>query len=487
MIRPLIAVLLLGMTAIFGWVIWLGQPDFPLDDAYIVQHAVNGIWYGSEIRFAEALPIHGATSPIHVLLILLLSALVPTAWAQLLVAGAAFLLYLTGVSCLAHRYGLSGVLRLTVAGLASIAGLGIYQFANGLETGLAMGLVIWALIIFHDPLPVRNWHAALLGLLPFVRPELGALSLLILLRALWFIRQAGTSASLPVSLALWSGLGAAVPIIFLLVNGGSIIPNTTSAKVYFFAEGCHPFIDKLRFSSLAMLLFLQGLGLASAGVLGLLNRRLRFVALSFTAIFLLAYILRFPGALFHNGFRYAYLLVPLVMAGWIALLALESRGVRLISRTGLVAATLWSVTQLPDTFARLRGEIEITRIERAGISAWIEQNVPADTPILVHDAGYISLHGRQPLIDLVGLKTPSSVPAHVHFTWGACARHPGAIDQIARHSGARYFVVLDEWDRIFMLTASLKAAGWAVERADVGRARSSYKIYRIIPPREAQF
>jgi hypothetical protein len=102
--------------------------------------------------------------------------------------------------------------------------------------------------------------------------------------------------------------------------------------------------------------------------------------------------------------------------------------------------------------------------------------------IMVHDAGYISLRGSQPLIDLVGLKSPSSVEAHRRYTWTACRRDPRALDVIARASEAKYLVVLDDWDRIFELSAGLRRAGWSVLRADRERGATRYTVYRIAHP-----
>jgi len=126
--------------------------------------------------------------------------------------------------------------------------------------------------------------------------------------------------------------------------------------------------------------------------------------------------------------------------------------------------------------------IEFARIELAGVSDWVATHVPADAVVMVHDAGYISLQGRQPLVDLVGLKTPASVEAHRRFTWSQCRRDPRAMDAIARASGARYLVVLDDWDRIFELSAGLRQAGWSVLRADGERGATQYSVYRIAQP-----
>jgi uncharacterized membrane protein len=56
----------------------------------------------------------------------------------------------------------------------------------------------------------------------------------------------------------------------------------------------------------------------AVGFAGLSTAPLRGLILSFIAAFFLAYALKLPGALTHNGFRYPYLLMPYLMAGWMS-------------------------------------------------------------------------------------------------------------------------------------------------------------------------
>lgn len=479
--QPVAWVLLAGLAVVVLWFIRLGQPDFPLDDAYIVQHSVDGLLHGGETRFAEATPIHGVTSPVHFLLMSVLGVLMPVAWGQMFIAGGATLLFIAGVFCLAHREGMTTLDSSMLTALSVLAGLSLFHFMNGLETGLAMAAISWTLIAYHAPSPRRAWHGCLLGLLPFIRPELGALSLCLFVRELWALRQSAGSNSRLLPVIGWPLIGSLIPLTFLLLVGGILFSNTMSAKMYFYAEGCLPLALKLQVSEMAATQFLLGLGLAGIGFLGLAVSRYRALSLLFIAVVLIAYILNFPGALLYNGHRYLYLLTPFMVTGWAAFLAVQGRVPLLVARSVLVLAILWAGYSLPGTIAAYDGSISLTRIELAGVSRWIAENLKDDAVILVHDAGYISLHGRQPLVDLVGLKTPSSVAVHRDTTWARCARDPQAIDTIARNGGARYFVVLDDWDRSFTLTASLRATGWKVERADSERGDTLYKIYRITP------
>jgi hypothetical protein len=470
----------LGVLALLAsWLAWLGRPDFPLDDAYILQHAVERLLGGGENRFPGVSPVQGLTSPAHAMLVSLPALLMPAPWAQMLVALAACLAVLAGVYRLARDEGVARGDSVLLTALAPIAGLTLYHIPNGLETGLAMAAMLWTLVLYRTPVPRRRWHALLLGWLPFIRPEIGALALLVMGRALWRSRRAGAPAT---PLLLWPLLGALPPLLFLALAGGDLLPGTLLAKAYFFAEGCRPLAAKLWFAAQAITRFLDQLGLAGIGFLGLLVARQRGVLVAFLGGFLAAYVLYLPGALFHNWSRYLYLLIPLLIAGWIGLLAASGPALRIMARVGLALAVLTSAWTVPVALSTYAEGIRITRVELAGVSRWLARNANGNDPVLIHDAGYLSLLGRQPLVDLVGLKTPSSVAIHRDRTWAACGRDPRALDLIARRGGVRYAVFLTDWDRLFGLSDSLRATGWRVERADGERGDTRYKVYRLTAP-----
>jgi len=464
-----------------GWAAWLRQPDFPLDDSYIVQHAVDGLLHGGETRFVGSTPLEGVTSPAMLLPMAALGLLLPTPWAQLAVTALGAVLYLVGVYRLGAAAGLGDGWSLLLALLALLAGWSVFQLLNGLETGLAMAAVAWLLVWFRNAEPERRWHYALVGLLPFIRPELAALSMLVMLRASWSMRRRDWPRTLAIAVA-WMAAGAAPVILFLLANHAAVLPNTVSAKAFFFAEGCLPMHDRLARVRQFGGAFLDGLGLASLGFFALPLARAGSLGIAFIPIFLLAYTLRLPGALFHNEYRYLHVLLPFAMAGWTAFATRPGSADRLVSRPLLIAAVATSAFSVRHAWARYVERIEFARIELAGVSDWVATHVPADAVVMVHDAGYISLQGRQPLVDLVGLKTPASVEAHRRFTWSQCRRDPRALDAIARASGARYLVVLDAWDRIFELSAGLRQVGWSVHRADGERGATQYSVYRIAQP-----
>ena len=375
------------------WLVWLRHPDFPLDDPYIVQHSVDGLLHGGETRFVGSTPLQGATSPVLLLLITALAWAMPTAWAQAIVIAIAAALYLLGIFRLADDAGAGAPWAALLTLLALLAGNDLLQLLNGLETGLAMAAIIWAFIWFRDP-ELHPWQYALAGVLPFIRPELAVLSIALLARAVWSVRQRRPLLQRLMPMVAWAALGAAPLLTFLLANGSGVLPNTVSAKAYFFAEGCRPMVQRLLLTKQASGHFLQEIGLALLGFVALPLTRARWIGLLFIPSFLLAYMLRLPGALFHNFHRYLYILMPFAMVGWVAIVTIRDRLDRRIGRALLVVAAGVALVRADVAWRTYAYYVQFSRTELAGVSDWLDGHLAAGDTVLVHDAGYISLRGR---------------------------------------------------------------------------------------------
>jgi hypothetical protein len=116
-----------------------------MDDPYIIQHSIHGLFLGYEDRFIGGQPLDGITSPAFLLPIVLLSTILPSIWAHALINAAAAVLYIAGVFRFAISAGLPTIWAALIAALGTLAGLTLWQLFNGLETGLAMAAVIWTL------------------------------------------------------------------------------------------------------------------------------------------------------------------------------------------------------------------------------------------------------------------------------------------------------------------------------------------------------
>lgn len=476
-----LAVAALAAVAAVIWAVWLSSPVFPLDDAYIVQHSVDSLFNG-ETRYIGASPFDGITSKAHLLLIAALALVIPVPWAQLVVTAIGAILYVVGVYRLARAHGSSNLWAIALIALSVLTGLTLLHLLNGLETGLAMAATVWTFVWFQKPVPARSWHYGILGLLPFIRPELAALTLLVAARAFWHLYRNEKRFSDMARAACWIAAAALPFVVLSLLLAQSLLPGTATAKAYFFAQGCRPIDWKFFVVVLAALKFASGLGLAAVGLPALLFSPLRWIAFLFIAVFLAAYTVNLPGALFHNSFRYAYLLIPFAVEGWAALLACPGKVVQRPAQGLLLVGVAIAALNVTATWASYRDQIDFSREELAGVSDWVVANIPAEKSILVHDAGYISLRGKHRLVDLVGLKTPSSVEAHRRFTWETCTRDQRALDTIAAESGADFLVVFDHWDRSFEITSALRAAGWRLTRVDAERGKTAYSVFKLEKP-----
>lgn len=463
---------LLGLAA---WAIGVGFGDYPVDDAYAVEHAVAGILSGHESRFVGSTPWQGVTSPIYVASVALLSVLLPIPAAHWAVSALAVLSLAGGVYALCLRHAVNPWTAAAVVLFTLLAGTSLYQLANGLETGMAMAVVAWVLVAFDHDRP-RLWGYALAGAAPFVRPELAALAAICLAHAA-IARRPGWARGVAAAAAAF-----AVVVLALVALGGSGLPNTAAAKAHFFAEGCLPIAVKASIAAQAVAAFVGGLGLFSLGFLMAAAARLRVVIALFVAVFLLAYVVELPGALFHNSARYLYVLLPIAALGWAACLGHRVERVRYASAAAGVIGAAAILLSAGRAVGFYRGELQAFARDNAAAAEWVAANVPTDSVVMVHDAGRISLAGAQPLVDLVGLKSPRSADVHRRTTYAQCRRVPEAISEIAAAAGASYVVVFSGWDGIFRLIESLRATGWAVERVDTQRGESPYKVYRILRP-----
>ena len=438
----------------------VGSPVFPMDDAYITLHNAQVLHWGHDPNYFGTPALAGATSAVHLALVaLLMFALSPPValWAALWLATLAYAL---GLVRLARVHGGSPA----QASLLALVGLGAgqvpHQLMNGLETGLVLAAATWALVLASEPERAgpgddgrpahrRVWLPCLCGVLPFIRPDLLPLSLGLLgLLAGRHVRAAGSwrGAVRPVLGDLGLAVLCAAPwALWYGVSLGTPYPGTVEAKRLFFAQDgwAAPLKAQIVWGHLAQ--FAGDLGLVTLGALLLGRTAVGRVGLLFALALVAAYCLRFPDALgFYEG-RYLYSLLPLVLYGaasaWRA--GPQGPGLRAAVTGLLVAALAQSYWRAPDFWARHQSYCGFTRHDLAGTAAWCNAHLPPGSTLLIHDAGYIAYGTRFRLVDLVGLKTPSSVAAHralTHPSGGAL--RGAAVSRIARAGHADYLLVL---------------------------------------------
>ena len=335
--------------------------------------------------------------------------------------------------------------------------------------------------------PAPTWRLPLLcGLMPFVRPELAALSALLMIRQTWVHwAQTGTDKVRTFTAVVRDGvlaiLAAAPWLVWSWFDTGHLLPATISAKSAFFAEGGLPWWRKLRLmaSAINVMTFVP----AVLGFLFLRRSSIALVVWGFLGAFMAAYYVQLPAALHHNYFRYLHILAPLSVFG---LLMATCDGNRVRGHIPLAVASLLTAVTLPFSWGAYKTELDYTRRESVGMADWVNENLSPDARILIHDAGYIAFATPFQLIDMVGLKTPSSIPYHQR--WAAPTNGAGrgeAIHQIALSSNPTHAVILLNDANNFWGAAAnaLRQRGWLLEAIrPAPQVVEGFAVFRLTAP-----
>lgn len=456
------------------------EPIFPVDDAYITEHNATALLHGHDTQFPESTPLHGATSVLHTVLVAAFAMLLSPDWALYVATWFAIGLYAWGVLELCKSLECDAFRGFLVVATTACFGRSVHQLTNGLETGLTMASIAWTLALEtrKDALE-RGTGPALMGALPFVRPELVAFGGLCLLmrtvRRFVGARRTVLSGLLRDARYFLSVLAPLMAVLSAVT--GSVVPSTVEAKKMFFAEGCWDSARKREMVVTSFTNFCRDAG-PMAWLLPLLLTSFNgVVCAGFAAVLVFAYFHSFPGALAHYEGRYLYVLAPMAI---FALAYVMSARLRIV-RWAAGAFALWcirdAVIHYDERSGVRSGMRDFTAAELEKPAAWVREHLSDQDVLMVHDAGYISAKTDAHLVDLVGLKTPSSVSFHETLTWPTCGHKRGAaIYAIARDHAISHLLVLDVWDRIFNIVGALRVRGWNVE--EVG-PDGAYSIYRV--------
>lgn len=488
------AVTLLVLLAALLHRVLLGSPVFPMDDAYITLHNAQVLHWGHDPNYLGTPALAGATSAVHLALVaFLMFALSPpmALWTSLWLATLAYAL---GLVRLARVHGATTPQALLLACVGVAAGQVPHQLTNGLETGLMLAALTWALVLASEPEPAapedaarrRLWLAALCGLLPFIRPDLLVFSLgLLTFQTARRVRAATSwrAAVRPILTDLGVACLSAAPwALWYWLALGTPYPGTVEAKRFFFAQDLLPAHVKVSLGAQGLALFVGDLGLLIFYGFLLGRTGLGRILLLAAAVLIAAYIVRFPASLSGYEGRYLYPLLPLLLYSAAAAFG-AGPTVRRAATVILVLCLLQSGWRAPGFWAQHQGYCGFTRYHLVGTAAWCNAHLPPGSTVLVHDAGYIAYATRFPLVDLVGLKTPSCIAVHRALTHPSSGALRGeAVSRIAEGSHADYLIVLEGWERIYGLASGLRAQGWDVHLIN---DQYAYHVYALHPPKAA--
>jgi hypothetical protein len=455
-----------GVASLLGLLLYW-PVVFPLDDAYITLHNARVLLTGGDENY-DVPALVGATSAVHLVLVAGLGLFLDLPLASFLLNALAAIAYAVGLARLAlwaqsSRWVASGII-----GLGLLAADAPYHLFNGLETGLAMAAVVWGVILALSGsqiiLPV------LCGLMPFIRPELAALAGSLLVWQAWSDRNSPVSILKKAALA---ALAASPWVIWYWTTTGHWIPLTASAKQAFFAQQGYP----LRFKMWVVLITISGSGLGFLFVALIFVRRSPLVVPVFVFIgaTLAAFVATFPGGLTHNHFRYLYPLLPTALMG----LALAAKGDKVVAWGVGTLCSLYVAIGI-GTWPHVIAGRHLTK-ELDNVAQWSREHLPPDARVLVHDAGYFAWATSLVLVDVVGLKTPSSIEDHRRWTMPSTGRNRHeAVHAIAYRSRVTHAVILNAefWGD---LANNLRQHGWTL-RPIREPAAAGYVVYAISPP-----
>jgi hypothetical protein len=458
------------------WTAVLGRPDFPLDDAYITLHNAQVLLDGVDPNYGVS-PLVGATSSVHVLIVAFFASVIGLPWGGAVVAWLGIAFYVSGILFVAQRCTLSSLETAGLLVAGTCGGMSAYHLLNGLETGLAMAAVVWALALSAGP-PSR-WLPVLLGTMPFLRPELALLSGALFLRQIQTRWRYGSTEAITgdaVVLAL-----AATPWLgWSWTETGALVTQTAATKRAFFAQAALPLLAKIVLTFRILADAAWHVGPLAFGLLALGAAPAGRAAQFFIVTMLVVFGMVLPGGLDHNLGRYLYVLIPMAIVGLAHLRTDPAYNDRRWPAALIVSAGLYAIVTAPMHLQTYFDSIAFTRTERATVADWVRDNVPDDTCVAVHDAGYLAFATGHRLIDIVGLKTPGSVRAHEALTAPSAGADRGrALAQIVTESRCDHLVVYRLWDEIFAISAGLRAAGMDVTAV---RSDGEYIVFRVQPP-----
>lgn len=446
---------------------------FPLDDAYITLHNANVLRAGVDRNFPGVSPLYGSTSLVHLALVSFVSVAINPPLASTLICLAAAMLYLLGIRSLAAELGASDRLAVAAIVVGGLSGLTPYHLLNGLETGLALAIVTWALLFATRSTP-SIWFPILCGLMPFVRPELGLLAAALFTRhaVLYWHRKTLLLRDLAVMILVatpWFG--------WQVVATGTLLPSTAGAKAAFFADGMRPIIDKL-------FLFLTALPLLAifpcvSGLCFIPRTSIAMCSAAFLVLTMAIFTWQIPGWMHHNLARYAQIFTPVTL-----LLLLSAAKHDRLPKTILFSfAALSAATSIYafDLLASGKAHTEVTLVPTA---EWANANLPSNAVVLIHDAGYIAYATDLRLEDLVGLKSPGNIALHKQITYPSIGLRRGdAVCEIAASSKATHAIILNDAGEFWSQSATyLRQCGWNLTSMRSAKSLEDYSVLRIAPP-----
>ncbi len=425
------AVAVVMVCFVFWASAWEGEFVLPLDDVYIHFQYAKQLALGQPYHYNPALPPStGATSLLYPPLLAIgyalgLTDLALGYWAVGLGA-VAFYLSVLLLDRIALELGARGILRHGMLHLFMITGFVGWHFNSGMETGL---LVAFSLLTFYGIVSQRWGMMSLSASLAVItRPEGIIFVVVVISIALYRFyrtRQRGhlvavmlpllATALQPLAFYLFAQTSAAsgseaksllylVPrdywLIARLISGNAIRMGWELLTGYSPREGFY-------------LPMMMGVGACLGVGMGIHQPRTRlfFIALLGWTMLTIGAVATLDPAFWHLK-RYQ---VPLMVMAYIpttlTLVWLQSRAKYVV--VALLGGMFISagMATFQNFVPAYRLNVGYLRHQQLPMARWIDQNLPMDAVIAVHDVGMIRYLGNRTTVDMVGLTTADATPS----------------------------------------------------------------------------
>jgi hypothetical protein len=391
---------------------------FPLDDTWIHLTYARNLAEHGEWAFRLGERSAGSTAPLWTVLLSVgfLIGLAPYVWTYLL-GWVVLTLLAVCAEKTARKLVASYTSRIPWAGLFFIFAWHLtWSAVSGMET-LLHGLIIFVVLSSLIGCSRRYLSLGLLaGLSVWVRPDgltlLGPIVFVALLsEKTWYLRGEALLRTLLGFAALFFPY-----LLFNLALSDNPMPNTFYAKQAEYGAYWSSQTMAARFGNyLWPILASPFLMLIPAALVWLVKKiRARNWGVLASLIWALGYIgiyfTRLPA--YQHG-RYIIPALPIMylwgMAGLLELISVPRISKHLISFWQVTIVALTVVFQFVG--ARQNAyDVFLIESEMTATAKWVEQNIPGDARLAVHDIGVLGYYVKNPFVDMAGILTPQVVP-----------------------------------------------------------------------------
>jgi hypothetical protein len=239
---------------------------------------------------------------------------------------------------------------------------------------------------------------------------------------------------------------------YLVVNyriEETLLPNTSSAKQAENAPARElPLLERygrmlLPLVAGGQLALLPGMVVAMSQFIrrAMMDRRalLFLLPLAWSLVLVSAYALRLPAPYQHG--RYVIPILPhLLLFGvggtlWLVRAGRRTPARRVLSRSLGLSAVAITVGFFVIGAQQYSRDVRIINTEMVATAHWVEDNVPPEDLLAVHDIGAVGYYAPRPILDLAGLVSPEVVPIILDHE---------ALMTLMCERGARYVMVLPD-------------------------------------------